>query len=62
MSTQNPVSFRVPVNVDKSVHPTVRQALQDHDDGITDLRQANESLTSQVNALQAQVKALQGKK
>ena len=50
--TQNPISFRKPVDVHPDVHPTVRQALQDHDDGITDIRKAIASLTQQLNALQ----------
>jgi len=57
----NPISFRRPVAVDKSVHETVKRALQDHDNQLVDLNQANASLKSQIDALTAQLAAL-GKK
>ena len=49
--TVNPISFRLPVQVDPSVHPSVHQALKDHDNSIVDLNQAIASLKSQIEAL-----------
>jgi hypothetical protein len=58
----NPISFRKPMQVDKSVHPTVKQALQDHDQSIVDLNQANASVVSQLQVLQAHVASLMSQK
>ena len=56
---QNQVSFRRPLNLPEDVHPDVRDALQFHDDGITDLRQANQTQTDNLNAALARIAALE---
>ena len=61
-ATVNPISFRKPPNLRGKVHPDVAQTIQDHDNAIVDLQQANSSLTGQIQALRAQVAASQGKK
>jgi len=57
MST-NPISFRKPPNLKGKVHEDVAQTIIDHDNSIVDLQQANASLTSQLNAVQAQIAAI----
>ena len=50
-SKTNPISFRLLVQVDPSVHPSVHQALKDHDNQLVDLNQAIASLKSQIDAI-----------
>lgn len=47
----NPISFRKPPNLKGKVHPDVEQTIQDHDNMLVDLQQANASLTEQFTAL-----------
>lgn len=63
MSTSkvNPISFRTPPNLKGKVHPDVEQTIQDHDNMLVDLQQANSTTASQITALQKQIAALQGK-
>lgn len=49
MSNPNPTSFRIPVQVDKSVHSSVHRAFESHDQSIQDLRQAVAALKAQLN-------------
>jgi hypothetical protein len=60
MST-NPISFRKPPNLRGKVHPEVAQTIQDHDNGIVDLNQANATHTTQIAALEARIAALEKK-
>ena len=48
----NPINFRVPPNLKGKVHPDVEQTIQDHDNAIVDLQQANAELKAQISALQ----------
>ena len=48
MST-NPTSFRFPLNLQGKAHEDVVEAIQYHDDAITDLQQAIPKLKSQIN-------------
>ena len=57
----NPISFRKPPNIKGKVHPDVEQTILDHDNSIVDLNQANASLKSQIDSLQAQLTKLAGK-
>ena len=57
----NPISFRVPPNIKGKVHPDVEQTIYNHDQSIVDLRAANQTVCSQIAALQAQLAAM-GKK
>jgi hypothetical protein len=48
--SSNPVSFRFPINVEGKAHEDVVEAIQYHDNAITDLQQAIPSLKSQIDA------------
>lgn len=49
--SSNPVSFRFPLNVEGKAHADVVEAIQYHDDAITDLQSAIPSLKSQIAAI-----------
>jgi hypothetical protein len=52
MST-NPPSFRLPINVRGLVDDKVAEAIENHDDAITDLQQAISPLATQITALKS---------
>lgn len=54
----NPINFRTPPNLKGKVDPDVEQTINDHDNAIVDLQQANASLKSQLTAMQQQIAAL----
>jgi hypothetical protein len=56
----NPVSMRLPLNVDGKADPEVVEALQNHDNGINDLQQAIPTLTSRIAALEAKASSSSG--
>jgi hypothetical protein len=56
MST-NPVSMRFPLAVEGKAEPEIVEALQYHDDAITDLQQAIPDLKSQIDAVTATASA-----
>ena len=56
MST-NPIQFRLPVNVRGQVPDAVAEAIENHDDNITDLYQGFKALNAKVSANKAAVAA-----
>ena len=50
-SKVNPISFRLPPDIHESVHPSVKQAIHDHNNALVDLQKAIASLKSQLEAL-----------